>query len=152
MIRPIVFEDTKAVLELVSSSGLFSPDEQEEVLSRLNAYFQGKDNSFWIACEKQELEGIAYCVQEPMTRGTWNILMLLVREASQGHGVGATLVRHAQSLLAEQNARILIVETSGTDGFESARGFYTKCGFVEVARIPNFYDAGDDKVIFLKSL
>jgi len=32
------------------------------------------------------------------------------------------------------------------------RGFYRKHGFVEVARIPDFYTEGDDKVIFWKKL
>lgn len=152
MIRPVAFEDTKAVLELAGSSGLFSPDEQEEISARLHAYFQDQNGSLWIAYEEQKLEGIAYCVQEPMTHGTWNILMLLVREASQGRGAGTALIQQTQRLLAEHNARMLIVETSGTEGFESTRRFYTKSGFVEVARIPNFYDAGDDKIIFSKLL
>jgi ribosomal protein S18 acetylase RimI-like enzyme len=30
--------------------------------------------------------------------------------------------------------------------------FYRRAGYPEVARIPNFYKPGDDKVIFVKEL
>ena len=45
-----------------------------------------------------------------------------------------------------------MTETSGTEDFENAQLFYGKCGFEAVARIPDFYDAGDDKIIFTKPL
>jgi ribosomal protein S18 acetylase RimI-like enzyme len=55
-------------------------------------------------------------------------------------------------VLAEQDARLLIVETSGLPDFESARAFYVKCGFTQEARIKNFFAAGDDKIVYTKSL
>lgn len=152
MIRLLSPDDTQAALELVSASGLFSPDEQEEIKVRLDGYFHNEDHSLWVAHAGQKLEGLLYCVPEPMTQGTWNILMLLVGKSSQGKGVGAALVQETQKLLAGRKARLLLVETSGTEGFEGAQRFYGKCGFTEVARIPHFYAAGDDKVVFTKGI
>ena len=151
MIRPLGPDDTKAALELVSASGLFSPQDMETIKIRLGDYIHGTGDSLWIIHVGQDLDGLLYCLPEPMTHGTWNILMLLVRGSSRGKGVGTALMKEAQKLLIEQNARLLMVETSGTEDFEGAQRFYSQCGFVEVARIPDFYDDGDYKVIFTKT-
>ena len=152
MIRPLQVEDTLAALELVNSTGMFSHEERQMIEARIREHFVGAADSLWLTYDDQGLRGIVYCLAEPMTQGTWNMLMLLVRKASQGQGVGSALVQEAQKLLTAQEARLLIVETSGTDDFEGAKKFYGKCGFTEVARIPDFYNAQDDKVIFTKSL
>ena len=128
MIRTIIPADMDSVLELVIASGMFAPDDLEEIRNRLTGYFESGDES------------------------PWNLLMLLVRHDRQGQGHGAALVAHVEQLLTQAQARLLLVETSGTEGFESAQRFYGKCGFTAVARIPDFYDGGDDKVIFTKSL
>ncbi len=48
--------------------------------------------------------------------------------------------------------RLLLVETSGVAGFAGQRRFYRKLGFRREARIRDYYQAGDDKVVFAKSL
>ena len=45
-----------------------------------------------------------------------------------------------------------LVETSGLPEFERARAFYRKCGYEEEARIREFYNAGEDKIVFRKAL
>lgn len=59
---------------------------------------------------------------------------------------------HAEAVLKERQVHLLIVETSSLDGFEVARAFYPKCGYREEARIRNIYTAGDDKIVFTKSI
>jgi ribosomal protein S18 acetylase RimI-like enzyme len=46
----------------------------------------------------------------------------------------------------------LIVDTSSLPEFESTRNFYRKNGYTEEARIREFWKAGDDKIIYRKSL
>jgi len=46
----------------------------------------------------------------------------------------------------------LIANTSGVDEFAQTRAFYFKNGYAEEARIRDFWDAGDDKIVFWKSL
>jgi hypothetical protein len=61
-------------------------------------------------------------------------------------------VRHVERALAAGGARLLLIETSGLGSFERTRAFYQALGYVEEARIREFYKAGDDKVIFRKTL
>ena len=72
--------------------------------------------------------------------------------ADQSRGVGATLVRHIESVLAARGERVLLVETSGLPEFERTRAFYLANGYDEEARIREFYAAGEDKVVFAKVL
>ena len=150
MIRTLLPADMSGVLDLAIASGMFAHGDVDEIKSRLDVYFEGRDESLWITYEDQGLEGNAYCAPEPMAKGTWNLLMLLVRQDKQGQGHGAALVGHVEHQLAQAGGRLLLVETSGTEDFKNAQRFYGKCGFSEVARIPDFYDAGDDKIVFSK--
>ena len=87
-----------------------------------------------------------------MTTGTWNILMLPVREEAQGRGRGPDLIRAIKTRLATQNAGLIVAGTSGTDDFEQTQRFYEENGLIKVVRIPDFYSSGDDKIVFSLSL
>lgn len=87
-----------------------------------------------------------------MTEGTWNLFLIAVSKKVQGQGIGGELVAHVEQALTLKQARILLVETSGQPDYELTRKFYPKCGYRQVANIPEYYDEGDDKIVFWKSL
>ncbi|MFK7847230.1 MAG: GNAT family N-acetyltransferase [Rhodothermales bacterium] len=140
-----------SMLALAQESRLFDADGMIQIKESLNAYIEGNEELWFMAWDEKPL-GVLYCIPEMMTEGTWNILMLIVIEDAQGKGCGRSLMHHAETVLKEQDVRLLIVETSSLDGFEVARAFYPKCGYTEEARIRNFYTKGDDKIIFTKSI
>jgi ribosomal protein S18 acetylase RimI-like enzyme len=61
-------------------------------------------------------------------------------------------MRHVEQNLVARGGRMLLVETSGLSGFENTRAFYKKLGYDEEARIREFYQAGEDKIVFRKVL
>ncbi len=67
-------------------------------------------------------------------------------------GRGTALLRHVEQVLAERGERVLLVETSGLPAFERTSAFYRRCGYDVEARIRDFYQTGEDKIIFLKAL
>ena len=87
-----------------------------------------------------------------MADAAWNLLAIGVTPDRQGQGVGAAMLRYLEANLAELSARILIVETLGSDAFQRTRNFYLKNGFEEEARIRDFYENGGDKVVFWKCI
>jgi ribosomal protein S18 acetylase RimI-like enzyme len=61
-----------------------------------------------------------------------------------------TLLRHAEHVVASQNGRVLVVETSDAQELGRARHFYANQGYKECGRILDFYAEGEAKVIFAR--
>jgi ribosomal protein S18 acetylase RimI-like enzyme len=151
-IHAVQSADNEAVIALAEASGLFNAEGLEQIQERLTTYLNGSNEDIWLLASDEQPMGVLYCTPEPMTSGTWNILMLLVHPNAHGQGYGRALIAHIEELVAVRKARLLIVETSGVEDFERTRSFYAQCGYTEEARIRNFYAASDDKVVFVKSL
>lgn len=154
MIRPATSDDTSALIALAEASVPFEPNEIEELLQLLAQHFDSNGNSrdFWITDDDNGLVSVAYVAPERMTEGTWNLYLIAVHPDHQRQGRGKVLLEHVEQLLANRGERVLLVETSGTEDFEYVRTFYRKSGYAEEARIRDFYAAGVDKVVYLKSL
>ena len=115
-------------------------------------YFNHNSNDLWLTYEDNQPVAIAYCAPERMTEGTWNLLLIAVHPDYQRRGYGTFILDYIEQLLAAQGARLLLVETSSLDSFELAQAFYLKCGYEKEAQIREFYQAGEDKIVFRKLL
>ncbi len=149
MIRPTTPGDTLALKTIIDSTGLFPSEMLDDMLV---GYFSGDSTGdFWLTDDEGGPVAVAYCAPERMTRGTWNLYLIAVHLDQQGKGRGAALLQHVEQALAGRGERVLLVETSGLPAFERTRGFYRKCGYDEEARIRDFYQAGEDKIVFRKA-
>ena len=152
MIRAMISDDIESVLQLGRDLQMFDEEGIKLIADRLQDYFANLGEDIWLTADESGLAGCLYCVPEPMTHSTWNVLMLMVNDQHQGSGIGHSLMDAIENKLTTLSASLMLVETSGLDDFESARKFYKSCGYTEQARIPDFYEQGEDKVIFTKSL
>lgn len=154
MIRPTTPDDTAALIALADATGLFQPNDLDELGEVLAGYFGGNlgHDHFWVTDDDGEPVGVAYYAPERMTDGTWNLYLIAVRPDRQGQGRGAALLRYVEQTLTARGERLLLVETSGLASFERTRTFYRKCGYDEEARIRDFYSAGNDKIVYCKAL
>lgn len=78
--------------------------------------------------------------------------MIGVRQDRHRQGRGAALLQHVEKQLCADRQRLLLVETSSTPAFDRARSFYRSCGYDEEARVRDYYEPGDDMVLFRTSL
>lgn len=154
MIRLTTPSDTNKLLALADATGLFEPNQIEELAQMLDQHFSDESDSegLWFTDDDNEPVGVAYVAPERMTEGTWNLYLIAIHPDYQKQGHGAALLRHIEQMLAKRGERVLLVETSGLEDFEYVRAFYQKSGYEEEARIREFYKAGDDKIIFRKAL
>ena len=150
MIRPYQQSDFAAILSIAAASGLFELD-QTEILEELLRC--PSDDDVWFVDDTIDgLVGVGYMAPEKMTDGTWNLYWIAVDPRHQRQGRGTAMLDHVQAWLTAKEARILLVETSATEDFDYVRKFYAANGFVEEARIRDFYSAGVDKVVYWKQL
>ncbi|BAZ40604.1 N-acetyltransferase GCN5 [Calothrix sp. NIES-4101] len=109
-------------------------------------------SGIWLTDDERDLVGVAYFAPERMTEGTWNLYLIAIHPKYQKRGRGTALLAQIEKMLVERGERILLVETSGLESFKYVRDFYHKCGFEEEARIRDFYQVGEDKIVFRKVL
>lgn len=145
-------EHRASLLAIIKASGQFDSDALSHVASTLDAHFENPTDAIWLTALDGEPVGVAYCAPEPVTSGTWNLLLLWMKDGFEGKGFGKAVVSEVEKILRERKARLLIVETSQLPEFESARTFYNNYGFQLEAEVKNFFDAGDNKLIYTKPM
>lgn len=161
MIRPVVPADSDAVMDLSEASGLFQPHELADLRGMLEASLDGSlgpdhhwvvdDDDGWTASTSR-LASLAYFAPEAFANRVWNLYLIAVDPSRQGEGRGTAMLKYVEAELATRGERLLLIETSGLGRFEQTRAFYRTNGYDEEARIRDYYDVGDDKVIFRKAL
>ncbi len=88
----------------------------------------------------------------PLTEGTWDLYWEAVAREKQDLGIGSALMESAEKEIVRSKGRLAIIETSSTPAYEKTRHFHLHHGYEIVARIPDFYAPGDDKLILQKRL
>jgi ribosomal protein S18 acetylase RimI-like enzyme len=149
-IRPVTSRDMPALKGIIDATGLFPPEMLDDMTAGFLAGSGGEE--LWLTLDDRGPVALAYVVPERLTQGTWNVLLIAVHPDRQNQGLGAALLRHIEQALIPKGGRILLVETSGLPAFERTRRFYLRCGYDEEARIRDFYQAGEDKIVFRRAL
>ena len=137
------------LLAIIEASGQFDADGLAYVADTLDAHWDNPQQAIWLtAIDTEQPVGVAYCAPEPVTDGTWNLLMLWLQDGFAGQGFGKALVAEIEKELRARSARLLIVETSQLPEFERARKFYQSYGFQLAAEVKDFFAVGDNKLIY----
>ena len=152
--------DTDEIRGLALDNHMFAADEMGGFDEILGAFFDGElDGHQWLVAtkdgESSPVAGAAYYAPEPFSDRMWNLYFIATDPDQHGAGAGTALIEHVETALrrlGEAHARTLIVDTSSLDDYDQARAFYERRGFVEEARVRDFYGPGDHKVTFWKSL
>ncbi|MFN7089039.1 MAG: GNAT family N-acetyltransferase [Allorhizobium sp.] len=150
MIRELTAADLPELKTLIEATDLFP----SSMLDAMVNHFLGDNEAqeLWLVLVNPHPVGVAYVAPEKLTDGTFNLLLIAIHPEQQAMGFGAQLISEVEKRLRGLGARILLVETSGLAAFELTRHFYLKNGYELEGRIRDFYQDGDDKVIFRKKL
>lgn len=149
-IRPMRQDDLAALAVVLTETGLFPPDMLDGMAQ---PWFADPSAAVWlVAQDGAGVCGLAHARPEALTDATWNLLALAVRPAAQGRGIAAALVSQGEAAMQERGARLVIVDTAGTADYAVARRLYARLGYAQVARIPDYWAEGVDKITFAKRL
>jgi ribosomal protein S18 acetylase RimI-like enzyme len=154
-LAPLAAAQRERVEQILRGTGVFREEEIGIALEVLDSFFAHPERDYFALgafTPGGDLVGYICWGLTPCTRGTFDIYWVAVDREAQAHGVGTMLVTEVERRLARESARLVIVETSSLPAYERTRAFYLRRGYDEVARIPDFYQAGDDRVIYAKRL
>jgi ribosomal protein S18 acetylase RimI-like enzyme len=88
----------------------------------------------------------------PMTQGTFDLYWIAVDPNFQEQGIGSKLLGFLEEVVREKNGRMILADTSTIPQYEKTKSFYLRNGFQEVARVPNYYHPGNDRITFCKRI
>ncbi len=146
--------DRAALKKILLSTKLFYPFEIEVALWLLDEALQTGDESgyhFIFADRGKETVGYACYGPITMTENRFDMYWIAVRKDLQGRNIGKLLISETEKGIIGMAGRHVFVETSSREDYGPTRAFYKSCGYIEVARVPDFYKDGDDKIILMKS-
>ncbi len=150
-IRRAVPQDLPHFKQVIDSNELFPSELLDDMVQ--DFFTNPASTDSWLCAE---LGGrpvaVAYCAPERMTEGTYNLYLIAVLAKMKGKGIGSLVMQYLENQLKSQGVRVLLVETSGLPEFEHTRHFYDKCQYEREAVIRDFYQEGEDKVVFWKKL
>ena len=95
-----------------------------------------------------EVEGYACFGDAPFTEGTYDLFFIAVSPGAQGRGVGRALIGATEDAVRQSGGRLLLIETASKPSYDATRAFYERAGYREVARVPDYYRPGDDKIVY----
>lgn len=152
LVVPLVPAQRAAVERLLRATGYFRADEIVTAMEVLDAFFAApeRDYSALGALDADgALAGYVVYGPTPCTLGTYDLYWIAVAPDRQHAGIGSLLLAEMERRLRGR-ARLVLIETSGQPLYAPTRAFYERRGYHEVARVPDFYADGDDRVIFAR--
>lgn len=154
-IRPMAGEDKAAIVKILDATREFTASEVKVALELIDLYLENdisSDYHILIAETDNNPAGYTCFGPTPLTEGTWDIYWMAVDPEKQHRGIGRGLMREAEVSISKAQGRLILIETSSKPDYVRTRKFYESCGYKIIARIPDFYSPGDDKVVFQKRL
>jgi ribosomal protein S18 acetylase RimI-like enzyme len=142
-------------MQILQNTPGFKPSEvvvAEEVIDSYLRDPRGSGYHVLVAEADSAVVGYICYGPTPLTEGTWDIYWIAVSAEKQGRGTGGALMAYAEDKIREAQGRLAIIETSYTPAYEKTRRFHLSHGYEVIARIPDFYAPGDDKLILQKRL
>jgi len=146
IVEPAKPEDRQDILAVTANIDIFSDEEKDTVRELWDE--QEKGYNFLVAREGERLLGYSCFGERALTEGTYDLFWIAVDPSARRLGAGKALMRATESEVQKRGGRLLVVETSGLDKYESTRTFYDAAGYEKEAVIRDFYKPGDDLVIF----
>ncbi len=147
-------EDRPAVAGIIEAVGNFSQPEIAVALELIDIYLADssqKDYRVDVALAGDgRVCGYTCWGPTPLTRGTYDLYWIATDPRVQGQGFGRLLVGHVEAAVRASGGRLLVVETSSKESYGNTVRFYRRLAYEEASRIRDFYDVGDDKLVFVK--
>lgn len=153
-IRSMVQADTAAVIKIIKAHDSFDGERSQWYFDE---YFEddirvrSETEENYVAVDEKSGTVMGVCGFGPDKYKTPEMYWLnwfYVDEQFRRDGLGTKLYEHALSRLRRQKCRKLYLDTSSDPIYEAALAFYKRNGFREEGRLTDYYDEGEDFLIY----
>ncbi|MBU0552039.1 GNAT family N-acetyltransferase [Myxococcota bacterium] len=145
--------DRGNLLNLIEKISLFNQEERDVIVELFDDMNTSDDYIFWgIHSDDNQLCSFICYGPTPMTKGTFDMYWIGTSDHFQGKGLARRLMDHMKLELSQKNGRLIRIETSSKDTYQQTRIFYQRMGMKEGLCIKNFYDIGDDLIVYVIEL
>ena len=155
-IRALAPKDRTRLHTMITSTGIFTSEEIDVAMELIDIVLKDpKQKDYRVECmvdSKDQPMGYICYGPVPMTQGTFDLYWIVVHPRFQGQGVGSRLFNFLEKWVRGQGGRMILVDTSSIPSYEMTQKFYSSKGFQEVARVPDYYHPGNDRITFCKKL
>ena len=153
-IRKLLDEDVDQLESILHRTGVFTDEEITVALELMDIFLHDpgqKDYDIYSSVDGNgTVQGYVCVGPTPMTVGTYDLYWIAVDPNCHNRGIGKQLQRFTEDLVRSQGGRLIIAENSSQPKYENTRKFYITLNYQEVARIKDYYKAGDDLVVYGK--
>src|SRR4030042_221510 len=155
-IRPLLEKDSAKLLSMLIKTWAFTSAEVDVAMELIDIVLKdAKQKDYQIHCmvddQDQAIGYICYGLS-PMTSGTFDLYWIAVDPDVQEKGIGSKLLSFLEEVVKAKGGRMILADASIIPQYEKTRKFYLKNGFQEVARIPDYYYPGNDRITFCKKI
>ena len=141
--------DPARIHALIAATGVFSAEEARVAAELAETTIDGTETYRWLIAEEAgELVGYACFDRIPLSKVSFDLYWIAVAPDRRGSGLAAELMARMAKFCKAKRAMWIFAETSSRQAYAPARGFYLKSGFEELARFADFYEPGDDKLVY----
>jgi GNAT superfamily N-acetyltransferase len=152
-LRELRAADRAPLERAIRSTGAFNEEEVAVALELIDAGLgaQRVDPYLFVVAADEHDQALGYSCfgRTAMTDGVYDLYWIVVRDDAQRFGVGRKLLHATAERIRALAGRMIIIETAGKPEYEKQRAFYERVGCKLLARYPDFYRVGDDKLVYV---
>ena len=155
-IRPLFEKDRATLLSMLFKTQAFTSAEIGVAMELIDIVLKDRvQKDYRIECmvnDQDLVVGYICYGPTPMAQGTFDLYWIAVDPDYQEQGAGSRLLSSLEEVVKARGGRMILADTSSIPHFEKTQKFYLKNGFQEVAKIPDYYHPGNDRMTFCKRL
>ena len=147
--------DIDHVGEIVRSTGFFREDEVLVAIELLKERLdKGPESGYEFVFAEAGGRPVAYTCYGPIPCSliSYDLYWIVTHNAYRGKGIGRLIMAETESLIRKAGGKAIYIETSSKEMYKPTRIFYEKNNYMIKARCEDFYDMGDDKLVYIKKL
>lgn len=149
----VKLSDIQTVKDIVISTDFFYDYEVEVAVELVVDALNEKENSdyhFIFVEIDDKTVGYTCFGSIACTKYSYDIYWIAVHNDYRNKKIGKLILEKTEDAIKEMGGKGIYLETSSTEKYHPTREFYAKCNYKIEAQIKDFYDTGDDKVMYVK--